>query len=209
MRTNVATKRAISAILSIVLLVPSVSFADRTVRCESSGYRYARCDGDTHGRVTLMRQISHTHCREGENWGYDSRGIWVDRGCAADFNVPSGSSGSGHKAAAVGAAVVGIAVLAALASRNDDHDTDVASWAVGNSRGYDEFERSTVELNILPGGSVTGNAGRHDFTGKLSGSDLQAGRQRFRIERSGNGFVASDVNNAGHRVVFTRAGGGY
>lgn len=207
MTTKVAPARAIAAILCIVLLVPSASYADRTVRCESSGYRYTRCNADTHGRVTLDRQLSSTRCREGDNWGYDSRGIWVDRGCAADFKV---ASGGGHdKALAVGAAVAGIAVLAALASRNDNHNADVATWAIGNFRGYDEFERTNVDLNILPGGSVTGNAGQHDFTGKLSGTDLQAGRQRFRIERSGNGFVATDVDNASHRVVFVRAGGGY
>jgi len=23
----------------------------------------------------------------GKSWGYDNRGIWVDRGCRAEFNV--------------------------------------------------------------------------------------------------------------------------
>ena len=192
--------------LSCVLLLPPAAQAAQTVHCESRHHMYNRCQVDTGNRVSIARQTSYTRCEYGQNWGYDRDSIWVDRGCGADFNVGSGGA---NKAVAIGAAVAGIAVLAALASRNDNHSADIAAWAVGNFRGYDEVERTNVDLNILPGGSLTGNAGQHDFTGHLSGSDLQAGRQRFRIERSGNGFVATDVTNPGHRVVFVRAGGGY
>ena len=38
---------------------------------------------------------------------------------------------------------------------------------------------------------------------------LVAGKHRFRVQRSGNGFVATDVAAAGHRVVFQRSGSGY
>ncbi len=156
--------------------------------------------------MSIERQTSCTACREGQNWGYDHRSIWVDRGCGADFRV--GGSGR-NKAIAVGAAVVRLAALAAMASRGDNHCTGSAAWAVGSCRGHDEFERADVELNIVPGGSLTGRAGTHDLTGHLSGSELQAGRARFRIERSGNGFIATEVNDAIHRVVFVRAGSSY
>jgi hypothetical protein len=198
--------RALAVLLAGALLLPTLAQASRVVHCESRHHMYNRCEVDTGGRVSIERQTSYTACREGQNWGYDHRSIWVDRGCGADFRVGGSDR---NKAIAVGAAVVGLAALAAMASRSDNHSADTAAWAVGSFRGYDEFERTNVELNIVPGGSLTGRAGTHDFTGHLSGSELQAGRTRFRIERSGNGFIATDVNNAGHRVAFVRTGGGY
>lgn len=212
MQMKSALSRAVSAIVSCVLVLPSVAFADSTVRCESSGYRYAHCPVDTNGRVTIERQLSSTTCREGDNWGYDRSGIWVNKGCGAEFRVSGGGGGSHNKAVAAGAAIAGIAILAALASRGSssgNQNADVASWAVGTFQGYDSFERTNVELTILPGGSVSGNAANHDFSGHLRGDQLEAGRTTFRISPEGNGFVATDVRNSGHRVNFLRSGGGY
>jgi hypothetical protein len=45
------------------------------------------CDADTRDGVRLLRQRSDAACRQGSSWGYDRRGIWVDRGCRADFEV--------------------------------------------------------------------------------------------------------------------------
>ncbi len=210
MRIRSAPSRALSAIVSLVLMHPSVTFADSIVRCESSGYRYQHCSANTNGRVTLDRQLSHTACREGDNWGYDRRGIWVNKGCGAEFRVSGGSSRS--DIAKAGAAIAGVAIIAALASRNSssgNQNADVAPWAVGTFQGYDANERTNVNLTILPGGSVNGYAANHDFAGQLRGDRLEAGRTTFRIEPLGNGFVATDVANAGHRVHFLRSGSGY
>jgi hypothetical protein len=35
----------------------------------------------------LERQLSDARCIRGDNWGVDRGGIWVDRGCAAEFRV--------------------------------------------------------------------------------------------------------------------------
>jgi hypothetical protein len=56
------------------------------VSCASNGRRQY-CDADTRGGVTLQRQRSDAECRQGSSWGFDKRGIWVDRGCRADFEV--------------------------------------------------------------------------------------------------------------------------
>jgi len=56
----------------------------RTVICSSDSGRRVRCDADTRRGVRLVRQIGGT-CREGQTWGFDERGIWVDRGCQAEF----------------------------------------------------------------------------------------------------------------------------
>ena len=55
--------------------------------CSSDDGRRNYCNTDTRGGVRLVRQRSDARCSEGYSWGYDRRGIWVDRGCRADFEV--------------------------------------------------------------------------------------------------------------------------
>lgn len=57
------------------------------IRCESIDNDFETCAVDARRGVELYRQISRTPCRFRTNWGYDSRGIWVDEGCAAEFVV--------------------------------------------------------------------------------------------------------------------------
>lgn len=58
------------------------------IRCESPEGRMQYCPADVRrGRVELSRQLSRAPCRHGENWGYDSRAIWVNQGCRAEFVV--------------------------------------------------------------------------------------------------------------------------
>ncbi|MBS1871633.1 MAG: DUF3011 domain-containing protein [Acidobacteria bacterium] len=62
--------------------------------CASNNGERVYCDADTRNGVTLSRQISGTACVEGRTWGYDNRGVWVDRGCRAEFTVnPRGGGG--------------------------------------------------------------------------------------------------------------------
>ncbi len=196
--------------LALALLAgPLPARADRTVRCESDNYRYRYCRADTDNRVRLTRQLSGTDCREGRNWGYDRYGIWVDRGCAAEFRVGHGGSSDGAK---VAGALVGLAAIAAIAANQQKQQApqDVQSWSVGQFSGWDEYEGVTVQLHILPGGSVSGRAGSNEFTGHLEGDRLTAGRHSFRVVRSGNGFVATDERDSSHRVNFQRqSSGGY
>ncbi len=59
-----------------------------TVVCESRDGRRHRCAADTLGQITLGRQLTRENkCVEGRTWGYDSQGIWVDRGCSAEFSI--------------------------------------------------------------------------------------------------------------------------
>ena len=215
--------RAVSLLVCGTLLTPPMARAEQTVRCESSDNRYQYCQVWTDNRVRLSRQLSKTGCRLHDNWGYNRDGVWVDRGCRAEFTVGRGGSndyqyqdhrtqgGSGDSnAAAAAAAVAGIAIIAALAAQNKHRDQpEISSWAVGNFSGYDNTEGADIDIRILPGGSVTGSAGRHSFTGNLEGDRLQLGRYTFRIQRSGNGFVGTDVNDSRHRVTFRHSGSGY
>lgn len=61
----------------------------RHVTCESRNQRHQFCRIDTRGGVQLQRQLSNAACRKNQTWGYDRNGIWVDRGCRAEFRVGS------------------------------------------------------------------------------------------------------------------------
>lgn len=60
-----------------------------TMSCGSPQYQRYFCEVDVgaRGTVRLQRQISSTRCVEGRNWGFNRAGIWVDKGCGAQFLV--------------------------------------------------------------------------------------------------------------------------
>jgi Protein of unknown function (DUF3011) len=57
------------------------------VRCESidNGRTYCRTSGSR--SVTLVRRLSNASCIQGRGWGRGQRGLWVDRGCRAEFRL--------------------------------------------------------------------------------------------------------------------------
>lgn len=59
----------------------------RLVRCESQNGRTTYCDVGRVRDVRLDRQLSRGDCIEGYTWGFDRRGLWVSRGCRAEFSV--------------------------------------------------------------------------------------------------------------------------
>lgn len=59
----------------------------QVVSCSSDDMHRNYCQADTRAGVRLVKQHSDTECREGYSWGYDRGGIWVDRGCRADFQT--------------------------------------------------------------------------------------------------------------------------
>ena len=69
----------------LALLTVGGAMAQSSVYCASDDMRRHYCSVDTRGGVELMRQRSDASCIAGRTWGYDTRGIWVDRGCRADF----------------------------------------------------------------------------------------------------------------------------
>jgi hypothetical protein len=182
---------------------------ERTITCSSYNYRYRYCRANTDNRVRLERQISFaTRCRLGDTWGYDARGVWVDRGGQAEFSVGR-DGGSGKTAAVVGGVAAAAIIAAAIASSKAHHEDPVESWAVGTFRGYDEREGRDVEVVVVPGGSVTGTAGDASFSGRWEKNQLQLGQYRFKVDRSGNGFKATDEQDSAHSVQFRRVGSGY
>lgn len=67
--------------------------------CESYSNRYQECAVRAPGGVRLVQQWSRSPCIEGESWGTNRNGVWVDRGCRAEFEVNTwggGRPGQGH-----------------------------------------------------------------------------------------------------------------
>lgn len=58
----------------------------QVVRCESKEQRRRECP--VQGRsIRFSRQLSKTACIENQTWGINRFGVWVDRGCRAEFEV--------------------------------------------------------------------------------------------------------------------------
>ena len=67
----------------------NASIPTTAIVCESGGGKHT-CIADTHFGVHISRQLSKHACVEGKDWGYTNDGIWVDRGCRAEFIVGPG-----------------------------------------------------------------------------------------------------------------------
>jgi hypothetical protein len=57
------------------------------IACDSEDYRRQFCSVGRAQTAVLVRQRSRAACIEDETWGYDGRSVWVDQGCAGDFEV--------------------------------------------------------------------------------------------------------------------------
>jgi len=68
-----------------------------TIVCESRHHRLQYCAvGDPRAEVVMVQQLSNEQCVRGQTWGNDAKGIWVDRGCRASFQLrPSRADGPG------------------------------------------------------------------------------------------------------------------
>lgn len=77
--------KTLSMLVVLFALPFAVSAAPTEVTCESQGGRQADCEMDTGGVVVVKRQLSHTQCIEGQNWGLSKHSVWVKDGCRAVF----------------------------------------------------------------------------------------------------------------------------
>ena len=62
---------------------------NRAFSCQSLDGQRTFCRADmSGGPVQFTRQLGDVRCVEGENWGRQDDGVWVDRGCRAEFALP-------------------------------------------------------------------------------------------------------------------------
>jgi len=68
--------------------------AERTIVCESRNYRYRYCRIDTRTGQARAADFVVLRVRPGKHLGLRRRGVWVDRGCQAEFRVGRGGGGN-------------------------------------------------------------------------------------------------------------------
>ncbi len=73
----------------VITPIPGIGGAEHIrIHCASSGYRFTECHV---GRLIvggrLIRQLSHSGCREGRTFGFFDDMVWVNQGCRAIFDV--------------------------------------------------------------------------------------------------------------------------
>jgi Protein of unknown function (DUF3011) len=68
-----------------------------SVSCSSNDGLKKYCALDTKGGAHLVKQTSEAECQQGESWGYDEKGVWVDHGCAGEFAAGTAASVAGGK----------------------------------------------------------------------------------------------------------------
>src|SRR5260370_7304890 len=76
-----------ACLLGLCLFIPSKSFGQSTVSCNSDDEKRHYCAVDTSGGVRVQNQRSGSPCTEGYSWGYDDQGVWGDHGCPPHFLV--------------------------------------------------------------------------------------------------------------------------
>jgi hypothetical protein len=140
----------IGAAFALLLLHDATkpAHADYSVRCESRDGRYTTCSADTRRGVWLSQQLSDAGCWQGESWGYNARGIWVNNGCRAEFRLGARSNDRGSDNAAAAALVVGvIGAIIASNNRDDNRDRRDGRPYPGWQPGYDRTVRCESRNN--------------------------------------------------------------
>jgi Protein of unknown function (DUF3011) len=91
-------RKALSSLVLRLLVVAmsTAAFAQYSLTCASEDGRRHYCAADTRAGVSLQQQRSKSPCTQGATWGFDQNGVWVDRGCRADFLVNTPASAGLH-----------------------------------------------------------------------------------------------------------------
>jgi hypothetical protein len=89
--TKYSLGAGLAAALWIVPLVapkPVHAQQPETFSCQSvdGQRRFCRVDS-SRGPIQMSRQLGDVRCTEGQNWGIENDGVWVDRGCRAEFMI--------------------------------------------------------------------------------------------------------------------------
>jgi hypothetical protein len=188
--------RLIALVLSLsagaVFLSTTATAQGRTITCESKYQRYEYCRVNTNDRVRLVRKLSSNPCTEGRSWGFDRRGVWVDDGCRAVFEVAyRGNSGGGWHG-------------------DDDYRPNrpgsIPSWAIGQFEGYNRRFNTDVSLRIHDSGMVIAMIGRRRITGHYDSRsrEIVIGRERFIVKPERRGISTTEVGNSRNVIYYTR-----
>jgi hypothetical protein len=74
--------------LTVVLFAVQAQDRNGTFSCQSMDDQRQFCRMDVSRGVQMIRQLGDVGCTEGQTWGRQDDGVWVDRGCRAEFALP-------------------------------------------------------------------------------------------------------------------------
>jgi hypothetical protein len=77
----------ITTVTTVTRPVSTSTTSDLLVVCESLNNTRHQCHEKVLGGVTLVRQMSENPCIKGQTWGINQKGLWVDKGCRAEFSI--------------------------------------------------------------------------------------------------------------------------
>ncbi len=176
----------------------------RHITCSSNGSQYTYCRVHTEDQVRLSRQLSSTDCIEGQSWGYDRHGIWVDRGCRAEFTV--GRSGyreyndrgyddyDDHRERSHG-------------NHGDYNERDhgnIPGWIIGHFSGKNERDHTAASISVSRNGEATARWAGQDHSGYFDGRNLHLGNKDFIVKQKSRGFETILRQDHSNRVLFYR-----
>jgi len=188
-----------------LLLFSQPLWADsRYITCSSRDSQYTYCRAHTEDVVQLSRQLSSTDCIEGRTWGYDRHGIWVDKGCRAEFTI--GRSGyREYNERGYG--------------NYDDHRErshgdykdyskkghgNIPGWIIGHFSGKNERDHTAASIIVNQNGEVTARWSGQQHTGYFDGRNLRIGDRDFIVKQKRNGFETILRQDHSNRVLFYR-----
>jgi hypothetical protein len=203
---RLARVAAVTTLVALIAPIVPASADTRRIRCESRRNRYQYCRADTDNRVRIVRQLGG-RCSQGRSWGYDDDGVWVDRGCRAEFEVGRDGGGLSTGAGVAIGAAIGAAVLGAvLASRGDDKSERAPDWMVGRFRGHTyRHGGAEIELDINRDGRIRGYADGESITGQYRGNNrLMLQDREYQAEREREGFEMTELRDRENRVFLWR-----
>jgi hypothetical protein len=94
MRSNALLR--LLALAFAFLVLPVFSAAQQSIKCEANNNNRKYCGSYNPDQVRFDQQISGSPCIQGETWGVDRQGLWVERGCRATFIIRGSGDGPGN-----------------------------------------------------------------------------------------------------------------
>lgn len=211
------------------LLTGPALAAPREVTCESKHMRHGYCPTGEHGDVRVMTSYGSHPCIEGQTWGTDGSGIWVDRGCYAKFWVDDRKSGHSNRNTAIAAGIGIAAIAAAIASQSHDRQQGyvpppqtsppsyyppsrpsygysyIPSSQIGRFTGFNTVHRAEITVDIDPSGRVMYYAVGQQVSGRLTGNRIYYDNgTSYLLEPTNNGFVLRQDGDPNNATAFQR-----
>ena len=184
----------------------------RSIYCASNdGLRHTCPVNASSGGVRLVNQRSGSACVEGRTWGFNRNGIWVDRGCRADFEVGRDRGDGAYGRGADGGYGAGnrpngrVSYSGPIMNRHSDKALDVTgqstqdganiqqwSYADQPNQNWDVVDLGNGEVAIISrhsGKALTVQGGRDNNGANI----IQRGwndnpQQRWRLEQTGDDY---------------------